>query len=842
MDLKNTLDKINDNRSQIEACFVMCLWKDLSRYDDYRTVNTGKDKTLQNEDACFYFSIGRSIRELGHQSIDNVTIANFLQGKPFITERFEEMGGWRTCQDMLSLVSPENTEAYFDQIAKMNTLSIMCKKYDELFTDVGRFNKATNEDVYNTFELLNNSVSLTTGHSSKIEDLTVDESYIQECNAGMDVGLNYGKGLPLLNYLTCGIPVGDMYLMAGHSGVGKALEINTPVLTVNGFKPMKDIEVGDMVISEDGNPYLVTGTFPQGFRDGYRVTFEDGTHVDCDGEHLWKFKTFSDQRRGRSWKVDTLNNIIANYKFKKSNGTFNLSIPVMSAVKHFNNETKLPIPPYALGALIGDACLKYHPITFTNPEMDVVNKVEQELAEFGCFHHYQNNLQHNFVSNGNFGYWPCGRPINELARRIKELGLNITSRDKFIPQMYLYASEDERLELLRGLIDTDGNVNCKGAVSFSTVSERLAKDVQELIWSLGYRCSFKLNIRKDKSYTYNIRIYAKTDELFTSEKHKKRYMNRRKNIRIHDYNCLKIVKIEKLQEPVEMKCISVDSPEHTYICGDYIVTHNTSVIFETMVIPLSEQGIKVAIISNEMVSKAYKNLLLIHVLTRDLNYWKITRKKLKLGHFSDDELEMLRKAAEIIKIKYNNIQFIKMFENESSKVCQYIKRLARTGTKAIVYDTMKADDSSTTDGQMWQALLQNSRKIFNVVSKEQVACVCTFQLALHSTNQRWLDATCLSNSKQIKEVVSELVMCRKLWQDEYTGQKYDCKPWHRNKDNPKIKEYITLDKDKTYVVFFLNKTRNDEDGQTIIAEFNGAWNNWRELGYCTIVNDHKAGS
>lgn len=489
MDLKNTLDKINDNRSQIEACFVMCLWKDLSRYDDYRTVNTGKDKTLQNEDACFYFSIGRSIRELGHQSIDNVTIANFLQGKPFITERFEEMGGWRTCQDMLALVSPENTEAYFDQIAKMNTLSIMCKKYDELFTDVGRFNKATNEDVYNTFELLNNSVSLTTGHSSKIEDLTVDESYIQECNAGMDVGLNYGKGLPLLNYLTCGIPVGDMYLLAGHSGVGKS-----------------------------------------------------------------------------------------------------------------------------------------------------------------------------------------------------------------------------------------------------------------------------------------------------------------------------------------------------------------SAIFETMVIPLSEQGIKVAIISNEMVSKAYKNLLLIHVLTRDLNYWKITRKKLKLGHFSDDELEMLRKAAEIIKIKYNNIQFIKMFENESSKVCQYIKRLARTGTKAIVYDTMKADDSSTTDGQMWQALLQNSRKIFNVVSKEQVACVCTFQLALHSTNQRWLDATCLSNSKQIKEVVSELVMCRKLWQDEYTGQKYDCKPWHRNKDNPKIKEYITLDKDKTYVVFFLNKTRNDEDGQTIIAEFNGAWNNWRELGYCTIVNDHKAGS
>ena len=49
---------------------------------------------------------------------------------------------------------------------------------------------------------------------------------------------------------------------------------------------------------------------------------------------------------------------------------------------------------------------------------------------------------------------------------------------------------------------------------------------------------------------------------------------------------------------------------------------------------------------------------------------------------------------------------------------------------------------------------------------------------------------------------------------------------------------ITLDKDKTYVVGFLNKTRNDEDGQTIIFQFDGAWNTWRELGYCTITNDH----
>jgi hypothetical protein len=96
------------------------------------------------------------------------------------------------------------------------------------------------------------------------------------------------------------------------------------------------------------------------------------------------------------------------------------------------------------------------------------------------------------------------------------------------------------------------------------------------------------------------------------------------------------------------------------------------------------------------------------------------------------------------------------------------------GVRYIVWDTMKGDD--ITDGSdAWLQLLMNSRKIFNLVSKLNIALTCTFQLALYTTNQRYLDASCLSSSKQIKEVVSELIMMRKLWSDEYTGEKKDCK-------------------------------------------------------------------
>jgi len=421
------------------------------------------------------------LREQGFATIDNITIATFLETKPSLLTAFESLGGWKECETLMQLVDPDNTDGYADKIAKMNSLSIMCKKCDELFDDVSRFDNASNEDVYEAFELLNNSVSLTTGHESKIENLVIDEAFLQECNAGENVGLSYAKGAPLLNYLTLGIPRGDITLLAGHSGAGKS-----------------------------------------------------------------------------------------------------------------------------------------------------------------------------------------------------------------------------------------------------------------------------------------------------------------------------------------------------------------SFIFESILLPIVAGGVKVAIISNEMQVKAYKNLLLIHILTHDLGYYKMTRKKLKTGHFTDEELTLLRKAAVISKEKYSSIIFVKMFENNTSKALKYIKRLARSGVGCFFYDTMKSDDES--DDKMWQQLLMNSRRIFNVVSKENIAFIATFQLALSTTNFRWLDAQCLSNSKQIKEVVSELIMIRRLWQDEYTGERFDCKPY-RVKD--KVKEMVTLDPDKIYMVAFLNKTRNDEDGQTVLYEWQAHLNIFKEIGYCKIINEHK---
>ena len=272
-------------------------------------------------------------------------------------------------------------------------------------------------------------------------------------------------------------------------------------------------------------------------------------------------------------------------------------------------------------------------------------------------------------------------------------------------------------------------------------------------------------------------------------------------------------------------------------------TGKTSFIFNNMIIPISqgEAHPMVCVISNEMRSDAYKLLLMEYILTNDMNEFHITRRDIKRGGFSPEVKKKLEEAARISEQKYSNIKFVKLFDNDTSKIIKYVRRLSAQGCQLFLWDTMKSDD--IMDETMWQQLLVNSRRIFNAVSKANVAMICTYQLALHTLNQRFLDAGCLSNSKQIKEVVSELFMMRKLWDDEYTDQKFDCQAikWVKDPSGKYKKEVIELKKDKQYYVVFLDKTRNDEDKKTFLYEWNPGLNYWKEVGYCTIVNNHVSG-
>lgn len=268
----------------------------------------------------------------------------------------------------------------------------------------------------------------------------------------------------------------------------------------------------------------------------------------------------------------------------------------------------------------------------------------------------------------------------------------------------------------------------------------------------------------------------------------------------------------------------------------------SSYVMNNIIIPIAEQGIKTCIIANEQRSIVYKLLLQTYVLTERLGYWSLTRKKFKSGKWTEEDKKMIQKARKIIQEEYAPyITFIKLYDYDMNKVKKIAKKLSKRGLEVLVYDTMKysGDDDST-----WKSLIQDSKDIFQICSKYNLAGVITFQLALYTKNkQRFIDENALSNGKQVAEVFSEMIGFRDIWFDEFDGETFDIKPYKLKKDsNGKFTnehEPIILDKDKKYKIFFHFKTRNDEVGNTILYEFKGHQNKWIEIGYCNVSQQNR---
>lgn len=310
---------------------------------------------------------------------------------------------------------------------------------------------------------------------------------------------------------------------------------------------------------------------------------------------------------------------------------------------------------------------------------------------------------------------------------------------------------------------------------------------------------------------------------------------------------------EEIQGLLDGENMGYDYSKHCYILnsltlgiprGDitlfagYSGSGKSSFVTEAMIITLVEQGIKCCIISNEMKSDAFKLLLEVHVLTQRLDYWKVTRRKLKSGNLNDEELKMVKRARDIIVKEYNPyLVFVKLFDYNVKKVGKIVKKLSRQNFSVYLFDTLKADTNSN-DASIWQGLLNDSKELFQIASKNNVAMILTMQLSLATKNkQRWLDESALSNSKQVIEVCSNCFTTRNLWNDEFAGETYDIKPYKLKKNEVTgkyEKEYFELDKDKVYKLIFMNKTRADKNGDVIIYQFIGEWNIWKELGYATV--------
>jgi hypothetical protein len=373
----------------------------------------------------------------------------------------------------------------------------------------------------------------------------------------------------------------ERILMAGNQ-VGKAERNDQRVLTPDGWVAISDLQVGDRVIGGDGQPCTVLGVYPQGEKETYRLTFDDGASVICCEEHLWKCKLgkrerFGAGRHAENWSVRSLKEI---REFGGDNPLplKRMAIPVPRPVEL--RSWPVPIDPYMLGVLIGDGGLT-NGVGFTSADGEIVSLVSAAAESVGCVVRKLNGKRFGYsvVSDGT---------RNAVLQSLKSLGLyGKRSHEKFVPRCYLWNSPDVRLAILQGLMDTDGSVSKKthchagGAIEYCTTSRQLAEDVVYLVRSLGGKCKVRWRItsfthdgvRKQGKPSARIRIRLPKLPLFRLTRKQMLAFDATSTC---DHRVL--YKIEPLGK-AECTCIAVNSVDHTFVTEDFIVTHNSLAAF-----------------------------------------------------------------------------------------------------------------------------------------------------------------------------------------------------------------------------------------------------------------------
>lgn len=383
------------------------------------------------------------------------------------------------------------------------------------------------------------------------------------------------------------------FLFTGSTGVGKSTTCNTliPVYDRGGVVTHKragDVKVGDYVFDREGNPTKVLGVFPQGKRDVYRVTLGDGRVLDVSDNHLWA--VFPAKRaRDEGYTIYSTMTLLKKGLETRHKDRVGMKyfIPMNQPVQWVERDYK--VHPYVMGAAIGDGSLSANEsFVISSDDEFVVQKVCSLLGAKRC-KQYQGGHDWVFELNDD------GEPV-QLVQQDFVLGdfaelYHVKSPYRRIPKEYMTGSVEQRWQLIHGLFDTDGSIGqCDGDrynVSYSTHSEGLAYDIQELLYSLGVASSVLSFEREPDGNGYvkkewRVHVCSRNQDKwrFFTLPRKLKIAEQSKDVnkqREKTFDYVGIRSIEKLDYQDDMVCFYVDNDEHLYQAGQYVVTHNTEV-------------------------------------------------------------------------------------------------------------------------------------------------------------------------------------------------------------------------------------------------------------------------
>ena len=261
----------------------------------------------------------------------------------------------------------------------------------------------------------------------------------------------------------------------------------------------------------------------------------------------------------------------------------------------------------------------------------------------------------------------------------------------------------------------------------------------------------------------------------------------------------------------------------------------------TVLMSLVSKGEKVILVSNESQISDIKIQFLIWILTRCLDYWKISKKKLTSGNLNDEEKEMIKQARVWWREQYaKSVKIVTLSDADARLTCQIIKKhILRDGCTTFLVDTFKLTTDTGYNDAFWMSLIKDTRDLTSLAMKYNVIGLMTVQLALNSLNRCWIDASCLSNSRGIKETLSNLIMFRKITDAELDPlSPYFINPF-RSKQAPDgtwYEEPYVPDRSKVWRCFFIDKSRRGADsndtGIAYLIRYDGDYCGFFETAKC----------
>jgi hypothetical protein len=382
---------------------------------------------------------------------------------------------------------------------------------------------------------------------------------------------------------------GERIFFGGSRGGAKLSPLNSTVYTPFGARKMGDLKVGDIILNPNGSPQRIIQIQPHWNVDIYRMKFEDGATLEVGLDHLWLVHITShgkskiidnsylnDDDFGNGKIMDTRQIIEWFEKKKNSNDgqtikNQHLTIPLCKPLK-FTKSYKYDmrvIEPYLLGVLIGDGSLSNtangNQATYTGLD----NEIGERIRSFGYA-----------VIDKDKKHIVRGKQLGHELHRLKIAGCK--SGKKFIPEPYKLSTVEMRIELIQGLMDTDGYVDDRGHMSYTTISNRLAKDFQFIIRSLGGKATI---VKNKAGYRDATGEYIQCQDAYTIYFNTKInpelvFVTRKKERAKYGFNGgiselrRRIISCEYVGKK-DARCIVVDHPNSLYVADDFIVTHNS---------------------------------------------------------------------------------------------------------------------------------------------------------------------------------------------------------------------------------------------------------------------------